>query len=162
MFNQPERIKNFRFHPGKFPLLAACSDDATVSILHAKVTPGLGRSQGSNERCDMSDMSDMWFTVCLNIRWTWKSAGKSPGEWNVGIFPKKMAFSRGIPWYIIRYIPFSDRAMWCLVDGRLNMRNHQRLCDHMWSARGSSGCLRDGLRDGSHMKKYRLFEGLAG
>ena len=26
-----------RFHPGKFPLLAACSDDATVSILHAKV-----------------------------------------------------------------------------------------------------------------------------
>ena len=94
--------------------------------------------------------------VCLNIRWTWKSAGKSPGEWNVGICPSSMAISRGIPWYIIRYIPFSDRAMWCLVDGRLNMQNHQRLCDHMWSARGSSGCLRDGLRDGSHMKKYRL------
>ena len=76
MFNQPQLIKNFRFHPGKFPLLAACSDDATVSILHAKVTPGLGRSQSSNERCDMSDMSDMWFT-CV---WTFVGHGKALGN----------------------------------------------------------------------------------
>lgn len=32
------------FHPGKFPLLAACSDDATVSILHAKVFSDLMQS----------------------------------------------------------------------------------------------------------------------
>ena len=31
---------HLRFHPGKFPLLAACSDDATVSILHTKVGVG--------------------------------------------------------------------------------------------------------------------------
>lgn len=32
------------FHPGKFPLLAACADDATVSILHAKVFSDLMQS----------------------------------------------------------------------------------------------------------------------
>eukprot|EP00434_Breviolum_minutum_P017095 symbB.v1.2.015086.t1/scaffold1118.1/size136889/9 len=32
------------FHPGKFPLLAACSDDATVSILHTKVFSDLMQS----------------------------------------------------------------------------------------------------------------------
>ncbi|CAE7398295.1 bop1, partial [Symbiodinium sp. CCMP2456] len=32
------------FHPGRFPLLAACSDDATVSILHAKVFSDLMQS----------------------------------------------------------------------------------------------------------------------
>lgn len=30
-------VRRVHFHPGKYPLLAACSDDATVSILHGRV-----------------------------------------------------------------------------------------------------------------------------
>jgi len=37
-------IRRVAFHPGKFPLLAAASDDATVSILHAKVFSDLMKS----------------------------------------------------------------------------------------------------------------------
>lgn len=37
-------VRCVHFHPGKFPLLAACSDDATVSVLHAKVFSDLMQS----------------------------------------------------------------------------------------------------------------------
>jgi len=37
-------VRNVAFHPGKYPLLAAASDDATVSILHAKVFSDLMQS----------------------------------------------------------------------------------------------------------------------
>mmetsp|Transcript_116597 Transcript_116597/g.293275 ORF Transcript_116597/g.293275 Transcript_116597/m.293275 type:complete len:150 (+) Transcript_116597:1-450(+) len=37
-------VRSATFHPGKFPLLACASDDATVSILHAKVFSDLMQS----------------------------------------------------------------------------------------------------------------------
>lgn len=37
-------VRSAAFHPGKFPLLACASDDATVSILHAKVFSDLMQS----------------------------------------------------------------------------------------------------------------------
>lgn len=37
-------VRRAVFHPGRFPLFAACSDDGTVSVLHAKVTDDLMQS----------------------------------------------------------------------------------------------------------------------